>query len=585
MLLAACGGGDGDSRARNSAFESIEDCYSSQELKDADLVRLTSRRDKTTEAEANLERLRQEADAKSEEARAKWAEFQALPAVIRGNSETDEEWDELTRVADEYDVLLKAAKAASAAHAEAAGLIAAKEISASQLAAAEARPVCVQTIDNSTDSPSTSTATDDAGDDSSTDAPTTSTGDTTSDGGNNDSPPATNVFEIAECGLPYPREGRDLTVDQGGTLEFTFDLCGLATVIGVQSDNWPDTEIQQYFIQDGVVVHTIRFPNAGTARLGFLGYNQPTDRLVTEPAFVTVTVRESSANDPCAGKAPVGTWDPDFEGGSFVATSTCEGITVLKVVVDRVVDEERIEVFNGYLGSGLAHTDLIQLFGEGTYKVYLRHVTRASVDDLWATVGDPGWLDVTYTAPKNETISNGAIDNQGRRDGAVDFPTFVFDPSTPEAPTNPRDTDTGVPVVAIPADAPVITCDQSCIDALVARAGVTAGAVEISFGTADFEEVTAAGSFLAPADATSVRVRVTPADGEPVTMAAVLTRDSVDEAYADASMGEINTGVANEVGDDDSSFPWWIIVLVVVVIAAAEAERRRRKAKSATVDA
>ena len=41
MVLAACGGGDGDSRARNSAFESIEDCYSSQELKDADLVRLT----------------------------------------------------------------------------------------------------------------------------------------------------------------------------------------------------------------------------------------------------------------------------------------------------------------------------------------------------------------------------------------------------------------------------------------------------------------------------------------------------------------------------------------------------------------
>lgn len=580
MLLAACGGGNGDSRARNSAFESVADCYSSQDLKDADIARLTGERDKVTAAEADLNRLTNEMNARANEATAKWTEFSALPGVVRGNTLTDQETEDVRRVSAEYDAALKAAKAASAAQSEAYGLIARKDLVASQLAAAEAKPVCAQTVDNSADAPSTSSDTE-GDDETTTDAPTTSTGDVTSTGdGGNDSPPTTNSLEISECGRPSPREGREFTVDKGASLAFTFDLCGLSTGIGVQSDNWPDTVLERYFNEDRVVVHTVLFPNVGTARLGFLGYNQPTNQLVTEPVFVTVTVRESSANDPCAGKAPEGTWDPDFEGGSFVATSTCDNITTLKVVVDRIVDDERTEVFNGYLGSGLPHTDLIQMFGEGTYKVYLRHVTRPSIDDEWMTLGDAGWVDVTYTAPKTNTVSNGATEVPVRRDGSVALPVFAFDPSTSEAPANPRDADAGVSVVAIPADAPVITCDQACIDALVARVDASAGTVEISFGTADFETVTAGGSFVPPVGATSVRVRVTPTDGEPVTMAAVFTRDSVDEAYADVAMDEVRTEVSNVTSDEGSSFPWWIIVLLVVVLAAAEAERRRRKSKA-----
>lgn len=584
MLMAACGGGEGNSRARNSAFEFVQDCFSSQELKDAEVGRLTAQRDRAAVAETDLERLNTEMTTRADEATAKWAEFQALPAVARGNSVSDEEWADVERVGEEYDAALAAAKAASAAYAEAKSLVASKDLIAGQLAVAESKLVCVQTVDNSTDAPSTSTASSTAtesDDETSTEAPTTSTGDVGSSGdGNDDSPPTTNVQEFADCGLPIPREGRDFTVDRGGALAFTFDLCGPSTAIAVRSDNWPDTEIQQYFNEDGVVVHTIRFPNAGTARLGFLGYNQPTDRLVTEPAFVTVTVRESSANDPCAGKSPDASWNADLDGGTFVGTSTCDGIDTLWVSVSRLTDDALTQVFRGYIASAAAQTDLIQIFGPGTYEVQLKHVTRQSDDDEWEFVGDATALDVTYVAPEPETVSNGAVETPVLRDGTVTLPVFALDPSAPEAPTNPRDTDARVPVVAVPSDAPVITCDQACIDGLIDRVGATEGTVEISFGTADFQTVTSASSFASPVEATSVRVRVTPADGDPVTMAAVLTRDSVDEAYAEAAMGEVKTGEV-DVSDGGTSSLWWIIALVVVLLTAAEAERRRRKAKTA----
>ena len=389
-------------------------------------------------------------------------------------------------------------------------------------------------------------------------------------------PPTTSTTEEPACGLPVPREGRDFIVDKGATITFTVDLCDQWSGVAVGSSNWPDTVLEQYSNEGGVTTQTVRFPNVGAARLGFIGYQHKTDSFLTDTAWVNVTVRDPSAKDPCEGKAPEGSWNPDVEGGSFTAASTCDGITMLKVVVDRVVGDERIEVFNGYMASGLGHVDLIQCFGEGTYRVYLRHVTRASVDDNWRTLGDAGWLDVTYTPPRGGTVSN----------GAAPLPTAVFQPTVTEAPANPRDVSPSVPVVAVPVDSPVLTCDQACIDSLVTRVGATNGTVEIAFGEADFEKVSARGSFVAPLSATSVRVRVTPTDGEPVTMAAVFTRDSVNEAYADVAMEEVRTDLAPVASDSGTSFPWWIVaVVIVVLLAAGEAVRRRRKAETAHADA
>lgn len=390
------------------------------------------------------------------------------------------------------------------------------------------------------------------------------------------SPPTTSSIENTTCGLPVPREGRDFVVDKGGEIDLTFDMCRPSIGIASDSEKWADTEFTGYSNDGVTTLYRIRFPNVGTARLRFFVHDTNTNRLLTDAANVTVTVRDPSAKDPCEGKAPEGTWEPEREGGTFTGVSTCDGITMLKVVVDRVVGDERIEVFNGYMASGLGHVDLLQCFGEGTYKVYLRHVTRGSADDRAATVGDAGWLDVTYTPPRGGKVTN----------GAAPLPTAVFQPTVTEAPANPRDVSPSVPVVAVPVDSPVLTCDQACIDSLVTRVGATNGTVEIAFGQADFEKVSVGGSFVAPLSATAVRVRVTPTDGEPVTMAAVFTRDSVDEAYAEVSMEEVKTNPAPAVSDSGTSFPWWIVaVVVVLLLAGGEAERRRRKAKTANADA
>lgn len=388
------------------------------------------------------------------------------------------------------------------------------------------------------------------------------------------SPPTTSTIDTAACDLPVPREGQNFVVDKGDEIDLTFTMCRAGTGIATDSEKWADTDFTGYSNDGVTTLYRIRFPNAGTARLHFFVQDMNNNQLLTGAAIVTVTVRDPSATDPCEGKAPEGSWDPDLEGGSFKATSTCDDITMLKVVVDRVVDNESTQVFTGYVGSGLPHIGLIQCFGEGTYRVYMSHVTRANDEEEWRTVGDAGWLDVTYTPPRDATVSN----------GAAPLPTAVFVPTVTEAPTNPRDASPSVPVVAIPAESPVMICDQACIDSLLTRVGATSGIVEISFGKADFEKITAGGSLLTPPSATSVRVRVTPSNGEPVTMAAVMTRDSVDQAYADVAMEEVKTELTNMVTDEGSSFLWWIALLVVALLAVAGAEVRRRKVKAGPAD-
>ncbi|CAB4641113.1 unannotated protein [freshwater metagenome] len=384
------------------------------------------------------------------------------------------------------------------------------------------------------------------------------------------SPPTTSSVETIPCNVPVPREGQYFVVNKGDVIDLTFDLCGPLTAIATNSDDWNDTDFIGYTDEGGVTLFNVRFPNVGTSRLHFYVYEMSPFRYLTDASIVTVIVRDPSVSDPCEGKAPEGLWEPELEGGTFTATSTCDGITTLKVVVDKLVGEERTQVFNGYMASDFGHIDLIQMFGEGTYKVYLRHVTRANVGEEWMTVGDAGWIEVTYTAPSDNTPTN----------AVTLFPTAIFDPSITESPADPRAASPEVPVVAVPGTTSVLTCNQACIDSLLTRAGVTSGTVEIAFGEGDFEKVSTNGSFIAPLTATSVRVRVTPTNGEPVTMAAVFTRDSVNEAYAQAAMEEVRTDLATTVSESGTSFPWWIIaVAILVLVAVGEAFRRRLKGK------
>lgn len=655
MLLAACGGGDSDSRTRNVALEQ-SDCWVTQQAKDEFLKALGARVEQAAQAAAGLAVAEENYLNDAKTAQTLYDEWRAIGFVVGHQLHTDYRAAKL-RHAENYDVWQALQKQANQL-----------PWLNDQVSKESNKPLCSEqttsqeTTESTTEAPSTSTATQGGntgslgiGDiwcnssyvmrgslkvgetttagiikcgnlegvitvpeglssvPSQTDRefvwtlqalvpgthkiemfhidPATSeigfkqsyTIEVTGEATNTSaappttsvaSPPTTSTIDTAACDLPVPREGQNFVVDKGDEIDLTFTMCRAGTGIATDSEKWADTDFTGYSNDGVTTLYRIRFPNAGTARLHFFVQDMNTNQLLTGAAIVTVTVRDPSATDPCEGKAPEGSWNPDLEGGSATATSTCDGIDTVKVVIDRVVGVASTQVFTGYVRSGLSHTDLIQCFGEGTYRVYMRHVTRASVDDEWTTLGDVGLLDVTYTPPRDATVSN----------GAAPLPTAVFEPTVTEAPTNPRDASPSVPVVAIPAESPVMICDQACIDSLLTRVGATSGVVEISFGNADFEKITAGGSLLTPPSATSVRVRVTPTNGEPVTMAAVMTRDSVDQAYADVAMEEVKTELPNMVTDEGSSFPWWIALLVVALLAVAGAEVRRRKVKAGPAD-
>ena len=170
--------------------------------------------------------------------------------------------------------------------------------------------------------------------------------------------------------------------------------------------------------------------------------------------------------------------------------------------------------------------------------------------------------------------------------GVVELPTSVFTPAITEPADNPMAVDPRVPVIAIPSDAAVVTCDAQCVENAISLAGLTDGTVEMSIGDGSWQPMPAGSSFAAPSGASNIRIRVTPESGDPVVMSAVMTRDPINAASAaspvkttaDLEISSDTEAPSNGSGSaaDGPGFPWWIIVLVLIIVVIAVAVMRRR---------
>lgn len=602
LLLGACGGDD-SSPSRNNSFQ-IEACLPNQQIKDQMIARLTANL-----AAANV--LADESLARNEEmgialnrASEKWqeiVEFYNSPDA----TETEERAAESERLNAEYETLRLAAVAATerALESEEAVNFTVPNLEAA-LAELQDRPVCEPREDAA---PGASLPADDvtttlAGqapgettpsvDDSSTSstisgmtstttevspvAPTTSVG----DGGSpvNDSPTSTampvSAVAIESCGSPAPEEGTELQAPVGGTITVTVPHCAVlgdnaAISYGIPV---PVTGTVSALRTSTKIVLT---SDETASVLMFLAHQDGSTYEQSQRTWVSVTFTDL---DPCADKQPDASWDPARDDGTFMTTSTCNASTAIWAQIDRIDGPRTENVFRGELISGSPYSDLIQAFGKGTYRVRNTHMAGGK----WSLVGRTRVTEIVWD-PSSSPSSSAPATGQVSLPGIVEVPLPAFTPAVSERVENPLVVDPRVPVIALPVDALVMTCDAQCTERAVSQAGASGGSAEIAVGDGEWETLSDASLITVPTKPTNVRIRVTPESGDPVVMSVILTRDSTDEVLTAEQAPATSAGQTPDVtGSGGSSFPWWIIVLLLIILALVREVLRRRRRNADT---
>jgi hypothetical protein len=385
-----------------------------------------------------------------------------------------------------------------------------------------------------------------------------------------------------------PRGGTSYVVNVGESVKLDFDLCDGANWLRLRGPKGHRKTFGVTRVNSSTL--TVVGKAVGTTWVNVRQANRDIKpmQLLSKPTRIEIVVRDPEASDPCAGKVPLGEWTDDADGGVLTAASTCEG-QPLVFVIFRKKDEQLQYAMRFFSQEGQPTSGLGKLYGPGDYEVTMSHgyVEETPNDSRSVLLGERLTLEVNHQgAPETEgTISNGAITTE--RQGVVSMPPAVFSSVVDEGPEDPRNTGAAVPVAALPADATVMSCDASCLEGVVSRAGLETGAVEISIGDGEWTKVTARSSFVVPFEPTSVKMRVTPEEGQPVEMAAVFTRESVDAVYSAAENDSEEVEITDAVvgADGSTSFPWWIIAVIVALLAlGGYAERRRRASKAASAN-
>lgn len=599
MTLAACGGGDSDSRTRNAA--AADDCYVSSAVKDGEILAAQTRRDEAARARADLARLLEESSEAGRLATAKWAEFSALPAVVRGNTETDEELADLDRIGAEHEVLLKAARAANRRYADASALASTVGLIDAELAEIEATPLC----GDGAASPDTSTSTDSSTANTSatdTDSPETTSSETTSPETTTPAPETTTVApeststtepaSVETASAPCvgtPVEGTNVVATVDEPFDLSFVLCKAANGMSLSG---PADSVRAFRIlgtnrNENTVSYRFSVNATGSFRMRARQVNRAgSETFVSDFAEILVNVNERAPSDECTDKAPDVVWNA--ETNEFRANATCFPVDALRIsVLKGVPGTSRPEVVTGAVPPGVRLRDFLSSFssfGPGQYQVNVIHArfgpTELQLVGLQSTtaieIPEPSVTDQT-DASSPGTVTNGEIDVPSVRDGVVNVPTAVLtdveSASDGNIPTS---------VVAVPEGTTTITCDATCLASIAERAGVDASSVEISVGDAPWSALTAASAVALPGGASTVRVRVTPTSGDAVVLAVKMTREtttSIDDIVASEGVAELDTtGVVETTGDDTDggSLLWVILAGVCVVIAGGALAWRRR---------
>lgn len=643
VVLAACGGGE-STRTRNNALVNAN-CHASPIAKQQAIESVSQQIASTEEEIADGDLLQANYEFLAAEAVRTFAEYDAYSKSIDRVAATKEQQDMVRKLWDTYKMFLsdssKALKSLEKVKDAKNRLIGLKN-ALSQL---EKKPLCggdegaspdtsssvddMTTTSTATEQPTTSVATDEpttsiaevetSTTNAATDAPTTSvetsttmldtttTENTTpvqstaaadistSTAPSGDGEPQVTLTAdepeasvLERCGAPMPEEGLNFSARVGEAIVMTIPRCPLLESVGTIAV-WIDRSLIESIVLVGVkkAVVTFRSQTELSTQLVMRFLDPAVGRFgSSSTANLTFT-----NNDPCAGKTPDAEWDAALKGGSFTATSTCEAATSLRYSVLRKSEDASVEVGKGYLASGVVYSDLINRFGAGTYEVSLTHAVLT--DGTATLVGDTKVLEIEYKPEPTESTTSTStpgsdtplVTEIAEAPEVVRLPISAFTPLVSEPVENPRAADPRVPVAAIPAEAVVMTCDQACIDQVLALVGVTEGVVEVSIGAGAWREVSASSLLSLPGGATNVRVRVTPTSGDPVVMSAVMTRESTGEATSELAFENVDdNATAILPADDGSSVPWWIVILIAVLaaLAAAEVMRRRKTQKDAT---
>ena len=637
VVLAACGGGE-STRTRNNAIVK-QDCHASPVAKQQAIDSLTQQITEAENQSAERDRWVQEQSAlggEADEAQKAYVEYLnsigGSPKSFAEMVQSGKLWSAYLDLLEEFTAVSQKALDALNAGNRLTGL-------RNALSQLEKKPLCggdegaspgtssavddVTTTSGATDQTSTSVALEESTTSTAevetsttnaiTEAPTTSveSGDTsttslitttesttaaaetttTTTGSGDGEPQVTLVVptdaenQQPNCGAPEPDEGTVLSAPVGETITVTVPLCDDLGDGANMAYGFPGPVSLEKITRVG---SKVKFELSSTSNASidmFVSHYNDRTFWFGPRTWLRITF---GPTDPCEGKQPDASWDADKDGGTFVGTSTCESSEYLRFLVIKKTDDGATELCRGFLTSGTDYADLINRFGAGTYDVLLTHAVPGS--DSYREVGDTRSLTIEYTPPADSSTSSTLSGAAMPADAAeslevVKIPTAVFSPLVSEPVENPRAADASVPVVAVPAEATVMTCDQGCIDAAISAAGLTDGTVEISIGTGAWQQISESSLFALPVEPVNVRLRVTPSTGDPVVMSAVVTRESTQQATSELAYEVLDDAAVTTIAPDDgSSFPWWILILIAVLLAlaAAEVARRRKTKKDAT---
>lgn len=588
LVLAACSGG-GESRTRNAALDANSDCFATQAAKDAALGSLEDRIREAQAAAAEYDRLSAEAKELGDRAAALYTAMMSTAVGQRGNSETDEEWAEYLAAQEVWDKALQESKQADAKAYEAKERAATLSLREDEVVSVNATPVCAGGEES---------AAPDTSDPTQTSAPTESTDtsvapdDTASadDGGTSAS--------SATC-TAYPEQGTDLVVAVGEGIDLSFVLCDGADGLRVSGPKGVNKTLG--FKRSMPNKFTLVGKIAGTTRVSVRQVNRSTTpvTVLSDAVRINVTVVEPQPDDACNGKRPEMAWYDDDD--RLVGIATCEPIDHIRVSVLKGEPGQPLpQVYFGRLTSNVPVNNAVSYFGPGTYVVSMAHVRI--VDGVEQIVGEAGNMTVVIpdTSPSEPdgapddsestgtsepgVVSNGGVINDRLPDGVVSVPAFAMTPVSPDAPPSAASDVSTVPVVAVASGTTTLVCGATCLAAVGERAGVEDGTVEIAVGDAPWSTVTATSAFALPAGVASVKVRVTPAEGEAREFEVAVVRESVDSVYSDDATedetAEVTAALVTE--SSDSGFPAWAVLLIVVLVLAAGGvvARRRMQARS-----
>lgn len=395
-------------------------------------------------------------------------------------------------------------------------------------------------------------------------------------------PPTTaSLVDATPCAAPVPREGLIRDAQVGDRITFTFDLCAQADVVGVRGQEGDRFEPVGYDfdVVERVVRHVFTASVAGEYIVEFEFASNASGGRVSDTSYAKLTVSDREVADPCEGKMPVGEWDGETDGGTISASSTCDEVPTVLVTFE-LLNQADVYGFRHLLADGESSNGWVSRYGYGDYQITFVHGQWE--DDQWKTYGDTLTLLASYPEATEGTVSNGAVESERSPQPVTELPAAVFTPQVSEAPENSRATPAGVPVVALPAEAAAMTCNSDCLEAVLSRAGVESGTVEISLGDAPWTAVAESTVIAVPLEPTAVNLRVTPTDGEPVEMSAVFTRQPSSATYSETATKVVDTTAVPASTSDSSSFPWWIIALVVVLLAVGSYFERRRRTRLTT---